>query len=134
MDSFGIIDVDKIDVSKIQIGVLRGLPSGPNGSETSSMKTARILYDGQPLKVRLNKMATSWGLSAPLNSDKGMNQSYRMELSLGRDPEESSIYKLCKYLDDACKKNAEENPKDYLFKRQFSQDLVSSSTEAMGYG
>ena len=102
---------------------MRGLPSGPDRSENSAIKTARILYDGVPLKVRLAKMPTSWGLSSPMNAERS-NQPFRLELSMGRNPEDTGIFKLCKFIDDIVRKNAEENSKDYLFKRTFSADLV----------
>ena len=142
--AYGIVSVENVDLSKVTIAELRGFQMEAKGGEQGGgMKTAKarratthdacaslmwccccqILYDGQPMRVRLPKLVTSWGLSPPLKTD-GI-QAYRMELSMGSHGDDSPTYKLFAHLDKLCEEKAVANPK--VRGRQRSQSRVRES-------
>lgn len=126
MDQYGIIDIEKIDYSLITIGEIRGIQQskGQDNKATNAgdgIKTARILYDGQKFTVRLGKYPTPWGLSPPMKKE-GASQ-FRLDLSLGRTPEEDPVFKLGQYVDGLVKKLAQDNTKDMLNRKTFSDDI-----------
>ena len=127
VDANGIIDIEKIDYSLITISEIRGAQGANEKSNnpTDSMKTARIMYGDNKLLLRMGKYPTPWGLGPPMTMKKesGSPQPFRLDLSLGRSPESDPAYRLGMYIDGLVRKLAEENPKDMLNRKTFSDDL-----------
>lgn len=58
-------------------------------------------------------------------SEPGGSTAYRMELSLGHDAITTATFKMFDYVDKVIRQAAEENPRDFLNKKTFSEDLFN---------
>lgn len=55
--------------------------------------------------------------------NEGDPKAYRLEISLGNNPETTATYRLFAHIDRLCEERATANPKEFLNRKQFSREL-----------
>lgn len=127
---FQILDVDQIDVAKIQFS-----PMKPN--EKGNGKSCYMSYNGCKMFVRLPKMRCPFGISSFASDVPGEAPRYSLELSLGKerdheeDPKLGVTYQFFTALDKRLCEEAKDNSKLWLNKVSPSIDVVEDNYNHM---